>query len=48
MTVAELIEKLSEFPPDMPVMVTDYEDGSSLATQVIVMDYPPPLHVEVS
>lgn len=27
MTVAELIEKLKEFPADLPVVVQSYEDG---------------------
>ena len=46
-TVGELIEKLSEFPADLPVMTEDYEEGASIATEVTIGDYPSPRHVVI-
>ena len=40
MTVAELIEKLSEMPPDMPVMVApDLGPGQASTARSVVVEF---------
>jgi hypothetical protein len=37
MTVKQVIEKLSKFPENMPVVVHGYEDGYDLADRIIAV-----------
>lgn len=44
MTVRELIERLTTFPPELPVLLDGYEGGLTPAREVEAIRYVPDFH----